>query len=285
MILAVGAVRPVLVMAALLGWSSPAALASTETKTAGQQRLWDHVHLLSASDRLQLDQQVNGAERRLGSPLYLFIVAKLRNETAAQMAERTLRALVEVQGDAGRDDGAGPNPLLLLLSIEDRAAAIATGKGNAGLVPEVDAAIITSRLLAGRPRSEGGIDHRWTAAIAGAIDAMVTSAEATAARRRPLSADDDDAAGSSTTDETPPPHGDVENSNPPSPSVSRIRTGIATALAAIVLVGLALRRRRNLVAARPVIPAPPAGKPRLPSVIDRPPPHKRTARDPTGRGR
>ncbi|MEP6654948.1 MAG: TPM domain-containing protein [Myxococcales bacterium] len=284
MILAVGAVLPVLVMAAVLGASSPAVLAMPATTTAGEQHLWDHSHLLSTSDRLQLDQRLNGAERRLGSPLYLVIVAKLRNETAAQMAERTLRALVEV--DARHHNGIGLNPLLLLVSIEDRAAAIATGKGNAGLVPEVDAAIITSRLMAGRPRSsDGGIDHRWTAAIAGAIDAIVTSAEATAARRRPLPADDDDTAGSSTTDVTSPPPADVENSHPPSHSGSHIRMGIATALAAVVLMGLALRRRRNLVAARPMIPPPPAGKPHLPSVIDRPPPHQRTPRDPTGRRR
>lgn len=219
-------------------------------------RIWDDSHRLSSRQRMDLDRRLASAARRLGSPVFILVTNRLQRETAASLAARafTERTL----------SGAGEsNPVLLVVSVGDRAAAIETGKGNAGIVPEIDANQITKDLM---HRLRHGDPSQ---ALARAIEAIVVSAEATAVRRRPLPPDEEPpapagpnpaAAGAREVDTA----GGVEipdagqgtakvtpEHDPSETGRRRSRLPIAVGIAVLVLLALALRRRRQLTSPRP----------------------------------
>lgn len=284
-----------------------------EPPSAGAGRLWDAGLRLSPRARVEVERHLATAARRVGSPVYLFITDRLHQESATRMAERVFvdRAL----------DGSGTsNPVLLLVAVSDGAAAIATGKGNAGIIPEMDATRITGALIAHR------LGHDLQRPLTRAIDEIAEAGEATAARRRPLSVQDDDlppadpapgpvppatttktdnetdnatdhATGDVAASQVPGAPGDNGRPSTEGPLGSEIagrenigdgppantpppasRLPMALGVAALILLGLALRRRRSLKANRPEPPPSLREKPRLPSTIDRPTPTTRGRR-------
>jgi hypothetical protein len=236
------------------------------TQGAAEPHLWDEAGALSARVRADLERRLTTAGRRLRSPVFVVVIARLAHETAAGMADRVF---------AERALGGDPksNPVLLLISIRERVSAVATGKGNAGIVPEMDAGRIQRRLSAGQARGALG------AAVARAIDEIVVSAEATAARRQPLVVPDEDLPPpDSVTPPPPPPSRETSPDNtvasgtsalgstdggitqgtgarPASDAGSRKSSGrsqipVAVAVGVLVLLALALRRRHQIAATR-----------------------------------
>jgi TPM domain len=216
---------------------------------------WDESHHLSApSQRADMERRLATAARHLGSPIYVLVVSRLHHETASALGARvfTERAL---------EAGDGSNPVLLVISIADRAAAIETGKGNAGIVPEIDARRIIRSLSS--DLSHGTL----TQALPHAIAAIVDSADATAERRRPLPRNEDppatlpfepadpshdggelDDAGGEPVLARSPDQTDAEQSK--GKPRGRSRVPIAAIIAGLLVLALAIRRRRNLAAAR-----------------------------------
>lgn len=244
---------------------------STSGAPAPERYLWDESARLSAEHRRDIERRLTAASRRLGSPVYVWVVDKLRHETAAAFATRTF---------AAHAFGSPPqsNPVLLVYSVRDQAAAIETGKGSAGIVPEIDARQITKRLISTEPAALSN-PRALAKSLVLAIDAVVASAEATAARRQPLSADDETTAPASplpsssglpAATETgfpsgtePPDAGMGPGAATPTTETKRGRSRlpIAAAIGALVLLVLALRRRRMAITEakdRPRTPPPPS---------------------------
>lgn len=253
------------------------------TRVAGEPRVWDARHQLSAGTRAALEAQLITAERKTGVPIYLFLTDRLHGQTAADLA-RDAFAEHRLGADPAR------NAVLLVVAAGAGAAAVETGKGSAGIVPEIDARRIVKELTASLP------SRHPERAIAHALTQLTSSARATAARRTPLPSppperDDPDAAtvpasgaGEELADggRVAGPDGDAENANPvlaggsaapgadaggtPQPGgeipkrAGRSRLPIAVGLGVLVLVGLALRRRRQVAASRPTTEAGGDGK-------------------------
>jgi uncharacterized membrane protein YgcG len=220
-------------------------------------RLWDQSGRLSSRRRADLESRLAAAERRLGSPIFVLVVDGLRNETAAALGARTFAGR-----RLGRDDRA--NPVLLVVAVRDRATAVETGKGNAGIVPEVDAQRITKSLET--DLSAGALEQ----GLARAIDEIVSSAEATADRRRPSPAADDEPASAAdlegpTDAARSEPDGGVAaaatdaKENKPR---GRSRMPFAAAIAVLLLLALALRRRRAVTGTHEDPPRPDPRRPK-----------------------
>lgn len=242
------------------------------------ERLRDSTGRLSAGERARIERALDQASERVGSPFGVDLVPKVGNTTLAAFARR---AFDERQLDTAKSD-----PVLLVIALREKAAAIETGKGIAGIVPELDARPIVRALV----RRLGG--RELSGAIVQAIDAMTTSALATAERRRPLppepdeSSDadadnaDDQSTGADATaiDGARSPDAGAEsaaashdtdggaagstelgraNDGAPAQPRRRSRQPIAWAIAALVLLALALRQRKRLSARRRDDKAPP----------------------------
>jgi uncharacterized membrane protein YgcG len=135
------------------------------------------------------------------------------------------------------------------VSLQDRRAAIETGKGAAGIVPEIDARAITTELA--RNLSPANLpEHLWRA-----LDAIVGSARATRERRQPLVPDDEPAArpvdsGTATDAEAGAPDPAPGEAPGAPPGRTRSRLPIAAGIGVLVLLALALQRRRHFAASR-----------------------------------
>ena len=217
---------------------------------------------LSGSRQAKLRKQLAQAERRIGGPLRIVITDDLHHQSIAEFAQTQFDEQRLGQGDG--------NPILLAVAVRKQKAAIETGKGPAGIVPEMDARDILARLTHRLSRRTLG-DR-----LEGAIRAIVASAEATQARRRPLPPDPDDvdaqavgraaenegrgdAGVAAHTEGTPDAdvggvEGDAGVGSASSPSSSpkgrSHRLPFAAAAAVLVLLGLSLRRRNQLAAER-----------------------------------
>jgi hypothetical protein len=165
----------------------------------------------------------------------------------------------------------GTDRILLLLSPRDHEAAIETGMGNAGLVPEIDARRIAARLVS--RRTAGSTGH----ALLEAVAAIVDSVEATRERRTPLPAGDADVDPRAAAHGNGLPAGPEPQAAPtamrdagiagageaptsiPTPG-GRSRLPLAATIAGLVLLALALRRRRQMAATRPSPPRDPRAR-------------------------
>jgi uncharacterized membrane protein YgcG len=204
--------------------------------------LFGHVDSLSRRDQARLRQELERASRALGSPVAIELVAHLPFSRAGQ--DQVARDAFDAHGfDIGRSD-----PVLLVVSLDDRRAAIETGKGAAGIVPEIDARAITTDLA--RNLSPTNLpEHLWRA-----LDAIVASARATRERRQP-SVPDEEApqpvdAGTAADGESAAPGVPPGEAPPPPPGRTRSRLPIAAAVGVLVLLALALQRRRQFAATR-----------------------------------
>lgn len=235
------------------------------TQQALERRVWDESRQLSSHERAVLESQLEKADHRVGSPVFLLLVGKLHHETAAAVGAHAFLTRSIASGN-------GSDPVLLVVSLGDRAAAIETGKGNAGIVPEIDAQRITKDLSTHLSTS------RQVKALARAIAAIGESAEATSARRRPLPPDPvpADAPREATVpdSELPDlatdggPRGDAGTpqiaEKPPAshPSGSGSKLPLAATIAGLLLLALAVRRRRQIASGRR---EPASGKPKPPA--------------------
>jgi hypothetical protein len=252
---------------------SAPALARTPAPVAAAPRLWDEGNALSSQARGDLERRLGSAEKRSGVPLYVLVTSGHRGEAMAELAAATF---------AARGLGADParNAVLLVVAVHGGGAAVETGKGSAGIVPELDARRIVKQLM--RSLSSR---HPETA-IGQAITALAASAQATAARRKPLPPDpldgplddapapaEDGAAGrpdgGPLAPAAPPPEDELAAPRPlgdggvdgglvpggPAGAATGSGRGsrlpIAIAIAALVVVALGLRRRKQLASNRP----------------------------------
>ena len=244
----------------------PPDAASAETVT-------DEGKLLTPPQRVALERSLRAQAATSGSPLAILLVRHLaRHDSIASLARRTF---------AGRGlDAAGPPRVLLVVAVDERRAAIETGQGPAGIVPEVDGRRIVADLESGLAR------RRLAPALGDAAAAIAASARATAERRRPLPPDPleprppaSPVAPVDLTSSAPPATGTRPDGAPgpaPQPGEAGGRSLVPTAalVSAGVVLGLALRRRRRLAEERAAQPPPrppePKGRGTVKSVGDRP---------------
>jgi hypothetical protein len=229
-------------------------------------RVWDEGRQLPPPARARLERHLAAAERTSGVPIYLLVTDRVYGHSAPEVAATAFAA-----HGLGREPAR--NAVLLAVAVRSGDAAIETGKGNAGIVPEVDA-----RRIAGQLKRQLPSAHPERA-IEQAITAVEASARATAARRTPLPPDP---LAGATDDEPPPSAGDdadrrgrgevVRDAGRPAdgpnaeradasvvngvlPGVPasngrRSRLPLAIAVAVVVMLGLALRRRKQLTSSR-----------------------------------
>lgn|GEM_PF-5755605 len=250
-----------------LAASSPAAAPPDDAGSGSP--LTDQARLLTGRERAALESLLRVKATESGALLTALVVPHLpQHQTVEELAAQAFTASDPRPGTA-----AHPR-VLLVVSLKERRAAIETGQGPAGIVPEIDAGAIVQRLSAALAH------QRLSAALADAIAAVATSARATAERRRPLPPEPQDvrapapaavpaplgepgAEETATTPEEP-----RVPATDPQPGRPRRRSVMPAAyvLAGLVLIGLAIRRRRRLPDDRVT---PPPGRPTLPTKLDR----------------
>lgn len=265
-------VAAVLMCGAVLGAARGVALATPAARArmpvtespAVEPRVWDGQHLLSSPARETLERQLAAAADRAGVPFFVLVTDRLHGEPVADLAAR-IYAEKQLGVDPSR------NVVLLVVAVTSGAAAIETGKGSAGIVPELDARRIVKELTANLS------SHHPERALGQAVPALAAAARATAARRTPLprpppdpeppvdaapaesdqradataAGSPEDAESSSAVGEAPADAGPpgVTTAEPGHPA-RRSRVPLAAAIGVLVLVGLGLRRRRQITATR-----------------------------------
>jgi len=224
--------------------------------------IWDESGVLRANERSGLARRLQAEAAKTGAAVSIVLVPRLpRHEAIGELARRTF--------SERHLDAPGPPQVLLAVAKHERRAALETGLGPAGIVPEIDARQITRHLAA--DLESGPVRHALEEAIVG----IANSVQATQDRRRPAPADPlDDAPPASAPQPAaarprqaagdvtlPRPSNDPSAENQPAPQPPHGRSLLPTAamLSALVVLGLALRRRRRATlehqAAKPGRPA------------------------------
>ena len=207
----------------------------------------DEGRLLTPAQRTALARAVRAQGTASGSTLWILLVPHLaHHDSIAALAQRTFA------GDGL--DAPGPPRVLLVVAAGERRAAIETGQGAAGIVPEVDSRRIVARLESGLAR------HRLAASLDEAVAAIAASARATTERRRPLPPDPAEPGpaaippdGVTASAAAAKGAGSKPDGNPaPQPGEAGGRSLVPTAalVSAAVVIGLALRRRRRFAEER-----------------------------------
>jgi hypothetical protein len=238
---------------------------------AGNGPLWDDGAMLPARARVELEARLRAAARQTGIPITILVVAKLPGgPSIADVA----RSEFDARGLGTR----AADAVLLAIAPRERRAAIETGKGPAGIIPEIDAEAIIARLRA-TVRSPLPIRE-----LDAAIDRIVASVTATIERRRPLPHEPTPAQAvppaALLPSGTPPGSDEDQGGGDGSPASGATRPGAtgtgtspsrgrsllptAVAVSGLLLVGLALRQRRRSGAAERDDPEPPVRSRRLP---------------------
>jgi uncharacterized membrane protein YgcG len=241
--------------------ASPAAAETASAPAVAAGSLWDDARLLGRHERAAVERALRAAAAKSGAPVSIVLVPHLAaHETIEDLARRAF-------GERGLD-APGPPQVLLAVAKRERRAAVETGQGPAGIVPEIDARQITRHLAASLRTGD------LAPLLDDAITRIVVSARATADRRRPSPPDPLDAI---PVADSPPSVDAVENGPPPAPAaapkadptappaaapshgLSLYQT--AGMLSALVVLGLALRRRRKLASEQAEKPQPPRPRP------------------------
>lgn len=232
--------------------------------------MWGEVDLLGPIERVALQRQLEAASQALGNPVIVLLVDRLSQAgTAAVVAAETFEG--RQMADLSRD------PVLLVVALHDRQAAIETGKGPFGIVPELDARGIVARLT--RHLSRANLADRLS--LAGRD--IVASATATQLRRRPLPPDEPsgaptaaDVAASSAADSAARAIAEAEPElAPPAeavpPAKPRSRKPFAIAAGVLFLLSLALYKRHQMSVTRQARAAAAPPPPRIGPGDRRPP--------------
>lgn len=230
----------------VFAWGSVARAASPGSPKPGAPRMFgvvsDDAGLLGTGPSLAaLRDRVQSATARAALPIEVAIVggtASSQGAEGASLEEVARRRFDERPPSEGASDA-----VLLLVAPRAAQAVLETGKGEAGIVPEIDARRITAdlRRLLARHASAASL----TLALADAADRVADSALATRERRRPLAVagaidpDEELAPSPARPRPTTSPGGDGDR--PPRRS---LMPG-AYALAIFMMLGLALRQRRR----------------------------------------
>jgi uncharacterized membrane protein YgcG len=239
-------------MMALLAQATGPSLNGAAPAPPLRKHLWDDGAALAPRARGDLEERLRSARRQTAIPISILVVAKLRHgESMGDFARRAFedRGLGSESGDA----------VLLVVAPHDRQAAIETGKGPAGIVPEIDADAITAPL---RLRARSSL---LAPALGTAIDRIVLSVTATAERRQPLPPEPG-RTGEPARGVGGPPGGPGPDRNagaapaaadlvdapaaPAPPSRGRSMLPTAVAASGLLVVALALRQRRKATSER-----------------------------------
>jgi len=227
---------------------------ATQAGAGPREGVADEGRLLTSSQRAALERSLRAQATTSGSPLTILLVPRLaHHDSIAALARRTF-------ADDGLD-APGPPRVLLVVAAHERQAAIETGQGPAGIVPEVDSRRIVARL-------ESALTHRRLAPLLDqAVTAIGDSARATAERRRPLPPEPAERAAPvapvGVTGAAPGangtgtgPDGSPVPPAQPGKAGGRSLTTTAGLVSAAVVIGLALRRGRRLAEERAAQPPP-----------------------------
>jgi uncharacterized membrane protein YgcG len=188
-----------------------------------------------------LRARLEGAARRAGVPIAILVVGRQAagREPLEEIARRTF-AERHLAGTTGT-----PDAVLLVAAPVLRKSVIETGKGDAGIVPEIDARAITAELQRRFGRSSAGTDVGR--ALSDAADRIATSILATEERRRPLA--DDEPDGGATPARAPQAEpfstGGPASAQAAAPGPRRTMLPVAAGLAIMLLLAMGLRQRRR----------------------------------------
>jgi len=192
-----------------------------------------------------LRDRVSRAAVRAGMPIAVAIVAggppSSRSAEPVSL-EETARLRFAAQG---LSDGSTGDAVLLVVAPRAGHAALETGKGEAGIVPEIDARRITADLTRALRRHASAAS--LARALAEAVDRIADSALATRERRRPLAdsrASERDELRAPSPARDRPSAATAGEKRADAPPRRSLMPG-AYALAILVILGLALRHRRR----------------------------------------
>lgn len=220
--------------------------------------LWDEDGAMKGSvPGAALRARLDGAVRRAGVPIAILILGRRAavREPLAEIARRTFSE--RHLGVPGTSDA-----VLLVAAPAARQSVIETGKGDAGIVPEIDARAITAELQRHFGRSLAAAEV--ARALSDAADRIATSILATEERRRPIAEDEraDDTMAAGLRPAVQPP-GDGSAGRPaPAAVPRRSMLPAAAGLAIMLVLALGLRQRRRGQDGGRAKSAPP-GPPRL----------------------
>jgi uncharacterized membrane protein YgcG len=204
--------------------------------------LWDDDGALSGSAAgAALRARVAAAARRAGVPIAILVMGRQAagREPLEEIARRTF-AERHLAGTSGT-----PDAVLLVAAPALRRSVIETGKGDAGIVPEIDARAITAELQRRLARSPAGTDVGR--ALSDAADRIAASILATEERRRPLADDEPDggATPARAPQTQPSTTGGPAGDQPAVPGPRRTMLPVAAGLAVMLVLALGLRQRRR----------------------------------------
>jgi uncharacterized membrane protein YgcG len=188
-----------------------------------------------------LRARLEGAARRAGVPIAILVVGReaTGRESLEEIARRTFaeRHLAATTGT--------PDAVLLVAAPALRKSVIETGKGDAGIVPEIDARAITAELQRCFGRSSGAGDVGR--ALSDAADRIAASILATEERRRPLADDEPDGGETPVRalEAEPFTTGGPASGQPAAPGPRRTMLPAAAGLAIMLVLALGLRQRRR----------------------------------------
>jgi uncharacterized membrane protein YgcG len=188
-----------------------------------------------------LRARLEGAARRAGVPIAILVLGRQAagREPLEEIARRTF-AERHLAGTTGT-----PDAVLLVAAPALRRSVIETGKGDAGIVPEIDARAITAELQRRFGRSSAGTDVGQ--ALSDAADRIATSILATEERRRPLADEEPDggATPARALQAEPVTTGGPARDQPATPGPRRTMLPAAAGLAIMLVLALGLRQRRR----------------------------------------
>jgi len=189
--------------------------------------------------------RVASAAARAGVPIVVVIVGGAGSPPAAGTEDLEEAARVRFAAEKLSEEPS--DAVLLLVAPRAGRAVLETGKGEAGIVPEIDGRRIIADL--GRALGRHASTTTLARALAAAVDRIADSALATQERRRPLAEprgpERDELAAPPPSGAQRPTAGTGRDPGATTPPPRRSRMPVAYGLAILVMLGVALRQRRR----------------------------------------
>jgi len=223
----------------------PAAATAAETAPRPLGALRDDRGLLGGGpNAASLHDRVAGAAARAGMPIVVVIVGGAPSARGAGMANLEEAARLRFAEEKLSEEAS--DAVLLLVAPRAGRAVLETGKGEAGIVPQIDGRRITADLA--RALDRHASTTKLARALAEAVDRIADSALATRDRRRPLAEPrvgerDEIPAPLSSGHQRPSAGTSHDQSATAQPRRSRMP--VAYGLAIVLMLGVALRQRRR----------------------------------------